>query len=141
MHVGTDPRGVIKKVITGTAKTHDSQHFVELIEDELDGTGGGAVFADSAYARKKHTALLDEHGVHDGTIKRRVRGQHELPWWQQHINAFNAKIRAVVEHPFAWIKRMGHRRVRYRGLRRNALDFTMIAMAYNFKRSLSLKPV
>lgn len=140
LHVATDPRGLIKKVITDTAKVHDSNHFEALIEDELDGTGAGAAYADSAYASQKHTALLDAHGVHDGTIKRRVRGQAALPWWQQHINRFNAKVRAAVEHPFAWIKQMGHRRVRYRGLRRNALDFHLIALAYNLKRSLSLSP-
>lgn len=146
MHVATDPRGIIKKVITDTAKVHDSNHFEELIEYELNGvdargrTSGGAAYADSAYASAKHTAPMDAHGVHDGTIKRRMRSQAALPWYQQHINAFNAKIRAVVEHPFAWIKQMGHRRVRYWGKRRNALDFNLIAIAYNLKRSLSLTP-
>lgn len=147
LHIATDRRGIIKRVIADTARTHDSQHFEALIEDELKGTdrlgnpsgGGGEVFADSAYASKAHTALLESHGIHDGTIKRRVRGQKDLPWWQQKINQSHAKARAVVEHPFAWIKHhMGHRRVRYRGLRRNALDFRLIAVAYNFKRSLSL---
>jgi IS5 family transposase len=140
MHVATDTRGVIKQVIADTAKVHDSNHFEALIGDELDGSGAGAAYADSAYASKKHTALMERHQVHDGTIKRRTRGQAELPWYQQHINRLNAKVRAVVEHPFAWIKQMGHRRVRYRGLRRNALDFTLIALAYNLKRSLSLTP-
>jgi hypothetical protein len=110
-------------VFADTAKTHDSQHFEALIKDELCGVDrfgnfcGGEVFADSAYASKRHTALLDAHYIHDGTIKRRVRGQAELPWWQQKINQSHAKIRAIVEHPLAWIKHhMGHRRVRYRGL-------------------------
>ena len=152
MHLGTDTRGLIKKVEADTAKVHDSRHFASLIEDELRGTdprgqpsrgsgGGGAVLADAAYASAAATALLDARGVHDGTIKRRVRGQDALPWWQQQINRANAKVRAIVEHPIAWIKQqMGHRRVRYRGLRRNALDFRLIALAYNLKRSLSLTP-
>jgi hypothetical protein len=47
-----------------------------------------------------------------------------------------------VEHPFAWIKRrMNNRRVRYRGLARNALDFALSAMAGNFCRSFTLRPI
>ena len=49
-----------------------------------------------------------------------------------------ASVRAVVEHPFAWMKQMGYRRVRYRGRRRNELDFALTLTAYNWKRSLSL---
>ena len=33
---------------------------------------------------------------------------------------------------------MGYRFARYRGLARNGLDFALMAVAYNFKRSLSL---
>jgi IS5 family transposase len=51
-----------------------------------------------------------------------------------------ARVRAVVEHPFAWMRNMGYRRVRYRGRRRNELDFVLMLVAYNWKRSLSLRP-
>ena len=33
---------------------------------------------------------------------------------------------------------MGHRRVQYRGRRRNEFDFGLMLVAYNWKRSLSL---
>ena len=52
-----------------------------------------------------------------------------------------AGIRAVVEHPFAWMKNAGYRRVRYRGLGRNGMDFALHAIAYNFKRSFSIQQV
>jgi IS5 family transposase len=48
--------------------------------------------------------------------------------------------RGPLEHPFAWMKRMGHRRVRCRGRRRNELDLALMLVADNLKRSLSLKP-
>jgi IS5 family transposase len=54
------------------------------------------------------------------------------------INALVASVRAPVEHVFAWMKNMGYRRVRYRGLRRNEVDFALNLIAYNWKRSLSL---
>lgn len=47
----------------------------------------------------------------------------------------------VVEHPFPWMPNMGHRKVRYRGRRRNEGHFALRATAHNFKRSLSLRPV
>lgn len=36
------------------------------------------------------------------------------------------------------MKNMGYRRVRYRGQRRNEVDFVLNLVAYNWKRSLSL---
>ncbi len=86
LHIATDTRGLIKTLIADTAKVHDSRHFEALIQDEMRGVdswgnpSGGEVFADSAYPSQKHAALLAARGVHDGTIKRRVRGQKELPW-------------------------------------------------------------
>jgi len=49
-----------------------------------------------------------------------------------------ARVRVVAEHPFAWMKNAGYRRVRYRGRRRNELDVALNLIAHNWKRSLSL---
>ena len=54
------------------------------------------------------------------------------------ISAMVAGIRAVVEHSFAWMKNAGYGRTRYQGMRRNALDFGLHVIAYNWKRSFSL---
>jgi IS5 family transposase len=51
-----------------------------------------------------------------------------------------ASVRARVEHPFAWMRQMGYQRARYRGRRRNEPNFALSLIAYNWKRSLSLKP-
>ena len=75
-----------------------------------------------------------------GHDKRRGRGQPELSFAQKFINRTCSVIRAVVEYPFAWMKNMGYGRARYRGLIRNALDFALMATAYNWKRSFSLVP-
>ena len=89
--------------------------------------------------RRVREKRLARRGVCFGVVKRRVRGQAELPRWQQALNRAWSAIRAVVEHPFAWMRNMGYRKVRYRGLRRNALDFGLLAAAYNLKRSFSLR--
>ena len=98
-----------------------------------------AVFADSAYMNKDRKARLQQKGVFCGIIERRVRGQAELTDEQKTHNRLCASFRAYVEHPFAWMKNAGELlRTRYRGLIRNAIDFALNTMAYNFKQSLSL---
>ena len=132
-HIATDTRGLIKDYVFDTAKVHDSKHMDPLIEGESK-----AVYADSAYMDKDRKARLEGDGVFCGVIERRVRGQEELTDEQVKHNRACAAIRAIVEHPFAWMKGMGYRFVRYRGLARNGFDFALTAMAYNFKRSFSL---
>ena len=71
---------------------------------------------------------------------KREKGQKTLPRGLKRLNRLIARVRAMVEHPFAWMRQMGLRRVRYRGRRRNELDFALHLVAYNWKRSLSLTP-
>ena len=120
--------------LNDTAKIHDSQHIDDLTADEQH-----SVFADSAYMSSDRKKDLESRGVFCGIIQRRVRGQKELTTEQKWHNRLVAGIRAVVEHPFAWMKNTGYRRARYRGLNRNGMDFALHAVAYNFKRSFSLQ--
>ncbi len=69
-----------------------------------------------------------------------MRGQNGLRPEQKAHNKQCAKVRAIVEMPFAWFKYARGYRTRYRGMRKNASDFGLWAIAYNFRRSLSLKP-
>ena len=132
-HIATDTQGLITDYVFDTAKVHDSKHMDQLIEGESK-----EVYADSAYMDKDRKARLEAKGVFCGIIERRVRGQDELTPEQVKHNRLCASVRAIVEHPFAWMKNMGYRFVRYRGLARNGLDFALMAVAYNFKRSFSL---
>jgi len=133
-HIATDTNGIIKDYRFDTAKVHDSQHIDDLIKDE-----DHSVFADSAYMNSDRKEKLEEKGVFCGIIYRRVRGQKELTAEQKWHNRLVAGFRAVVEHPFAWMKNTGYRRARYRGLSRNGVDFALHAVAYNLKRSFSLQ--
>ena len=87
---------------------------------------------------KKRKARLKANGIFCGIIEKRVRCQKELTKAQKRHNRLVAGIRAVVEHPFAWMKNAGYVRTRYRGMRRNALDFGLHVIAYDWKRSFSL---
>jgi IS5 family transposase len=132
-HVNANPERLILDYVFDTAKVHDSRHIDDLTEDEDD-----SVYADSAYMSKQRSKRLNERGVHDGIVQRRVRGQDDLTEDQKQHNKQASKVRALVEHPFAWMAQMGYGKARYRGLARNGLDFGLTAMAYNIKRSLSL---
>jgi len=132
-HIATDTNGIIKDYCFDTAKVHDSQHIDDLVADEQH-----SVFADSAYMNSQRKKRLEDAGIFCGIIHRRVRGQKELTAEQKWHNRLVAGFRAVVEHPFAWMKNTGFRRARYRGLQRNGIDFGLHAIAYNFKRSFSL---
>jgi IS5 family transposase len=133
-HIATDRNGIIKDYRFDTARVHDSQHIDDLTVDEQH-----SVWADSAYMSSQRKKKLKDKGIFCGIIQRRVRGQKELTPEQKRHNRLVAGIRAVVEHPFAWMKNTGYRRARYRGLSRNGADFALHAIAYNFKRSFSLQ--
>ena len=133
-HIGCDRSGIVTSWAFSTAREHDGKRFEALTAHEAR-----AVFADALYDSAERRACLRQRGVIDGIIHQRRRGQAALPEWKAWRNALFAPIRAVVEHPFASIKhRMGMRRVRYRGLERNALDFALALTAANIRRSLSL---
>lgn len=134
MHTATDVSGIITKVVTSTASHHDSRHIGELIGDETK-----AVFADSAYSDAQRREELEKRGVLPAIIYKRNKGQKKLYPWQKKWNRLVSQVRAIGEHPYAWMKRlMNFTRCRYRGLRRNAFDFTMTAAAYNVRKAVSL---
>jgi IS5 family transposase len=132
-HLTTDTRGLITDWLFDTASPHDSNHV-----DQLTATERTAVYADSAYGSKERRERLKEKQITDRIVHKRVRGQAELSAAQKVHNTACSQVRAFVEHPRAWMVKMGYTAVRYRGLVRNALDFALTAVAYNFKRSFSL---
>ena len=137
MHTATDAgSGIITGVVTSTASHHDSRHIDELVEAAGEGR---AVFADSAYSDTERRERLQKHGVLPAIIYKRNKGQKKLYPWQKKFNKLVSQVRAIGEHPYAWMKRlMSFAGCRYRGLRRNAFDFTMTAAAYNVRKAVSL---
>jgi IS5 family transposase len=119
--------------LTDATAPHDSNFIDELTAHETR-----VVVADGAYRSAEREAALEARGVCCAIAYKRQKGQKELPPLLRKINRMIASARAAVEHPFAWMRAMGYRRVRYRGRRRNEVDFVLRLIAYNWKRSLSL---
>lgn len=134
-HIATDRRALVKDYRFSSAQPHDSNFIDELTEDETT-----LIAADSAYRSRERAARLRERGVACAIAYKREQGQKTLPRALKKLNRLIARVRAIVEHPFAWMRQMGLRRARYRGRRRNELDFALHLVAYNWKRSLSLTP-
>lgn len=132
-HIGADRSGIVTDYRFSDAAPHDSQFIDELTAGEKR-----MVVADSAYRSAEREAELTRRGVCCAIAFKRHKGQPELSPMLKKINRMIASVRAIVEHPFAWMRNMGLRRARYRGKRRNELDFAFSLVAYNWKRSMSL---
>jgi transposase, IS5 family len=131
--INADRSAIVVDYRFSDAAPHDSNFIDELTRAETK-----MVVADSAYRSVEREAALEARGVCCAIAFKRQRGQKDLPPVLKQLNRMIASVRAVVEHPFAWMRAMGYRRVRYRGRRRNELDFVLNLIAYNWKRSLSL---
>lgn len=131
--INADRSAIVVDYRFSDAAPHDSNFIDGLTRDEKK-----MVVADSAYRSHEREAALTARGVCCAIAFKRQKGQKNLPPRLKRLNRLIASVRAVVEHPFAWMRAMGYRRVRYRGRRRNEVDFVLNLIAYNWKRSLSL---
>jgi transposase, IS5 family len=129
--IATDVRGTITDFVYDSAAVHESNHFDQLTAGETI-----AVFADRAYWGKRRMKEVEDKGIYPGIGIKRVRGQSVLTRNQRRHNQNVSRVRVVVEHPLALIKRLGLRRLIYRGLSKNAFRFAWFATVANLKRNL-----
>ena len=131
-HIATDRRGIVTDYRFDTASVSEHTHF-----DDLAAAEKTAIYADSGCRSKARVEALEARGVFPGICHRRVRGQAELTQEQKQFNREVSGTRAIVEHVFGWMTKMGYVGTRYRGCSRNGLDFCLTAIAYNLKKSFS----
>ncbi len=136
MHIGVDDTfGIVHSVTTTAANTHDITEAHKLLHGEEE-----CVWADAGY---------------QGIGKREEHQQREVEWLiamrpgkrrqlcpdseEAEIEKAKSSIRAAVEHPFRYVKRMfGYDKVRYRGLPKNEqrisllLGFTNLLIAERY---------
>lgn len=126
-HTGTDPDNrVVHTVVATTASVHDSQ----IMDDLLHGDEA-AVYGDKAYANEARKAEFEERGVKWCVSKKAGRGQ-TLSKKDKERNRRMSKTRARGEHPFHVVKCLwGHRKVRYRGIDKNASQLFTLFMLTN----------
>ncbi len=120
----------IRKIVTDTASTHDSQHF-EAVMDPANTSRD--VYADRGYPSEEREAWLKANGYRN-RIQRKGHRNKPLSDTQQGRNRRIAKTRAQVEHAFAAIEQMGGKLIRTIGQARANFVMTMMAACYNLKR-------
>jgi IS5 family transposase len=115
-HIGVDSKSkVIHSVVVTAANVHDSQVLGDLLHGEET-----RVWGDSAYTGQGDVLAEKAPDALDFTHDRAKRNQ---PLTDEQIasNRYKSKVRAKVEHAFGVMKNIfGFRKVRYRGLDKNA---------------------
>lgn len=137
-HIGVDAKsGLVHTVKTTTAKVHDAR-----MTDDLIRADDAVVFGDKGYVSDKRKPASRAVGVLWAVKDKRKRGR-VLSSSQKKRNKIHGAVRAKVEHVFRVIKcQFGYRKVRYRGLAKNAAQmFSLMALAnlYIARRSLRME--
>jgi len=128
-HIGTDTQGRIHSVAVTDASVHDSQ----IMDDCLHGEEQ-AIYGDKAYANETRKQAAEENGI-DWRVNRKAKRGKKLNCADRSFNKKSNRVRAHVEHAFGIVKHLwGYRKVRYRGLDKNAAQvFTLFALANFYK--------
>jgi len=133
MHIGVDEvLGLVHSVSTTAAHVHDLNEAGKLLHG-----GESAVWADSGY---RGIEKRDDHrdrrvawyiGMRPGRRRQLPDGSAE----EKHERV-KASMRAKVEHPFFYVKRMfGYSKVRYRGLKKNTERISLLLGFANLLRA------
>ena len=115
-HIGVDSRSkLIHSVAATAANVHDSKVLGDLLHGKET-----RVYGDSAYSGKKSLIRACASRARDFTQRKGSR-YRKLTDEDRKQNRYKSRVRARVEHPF-WIMKglFGFRKVRYRGLDKNA---------------------
>lgn len=134
-HIGVDlGSDLIHSIDFTTANVHDSNIFESMLHGKEK-----TVYADKAYVKRSREDALREQGIISNILKKGTRN-HVLTAEEKSKNRQLSKIRGYVERPFAFMKRiLNYDRCRYYDEVRNRFQFTISALIYNMRRSISLK--
>lgn len=127
-HIGVQSAGkpLVHSVAFSTAKDHDKVHMTKLFHGEEK-----AIFGDSGYTAQEEKRGARAEGLFYGIADRGAHC-HPLSSAQKKRNRKLSSIRAKVEHPFRIIKDLwGHRKMRYKGLLKNASRFITLCALSN----------
>ena len=136
VHVATDTQGRAHSIGVTDASVHDSQLMDELLHgEEIE------VYGDKAYAGAQRRRELQDKGV-TCRINRKARRGKKLNCADRSFNTKSNRTRARVEHIFGVVKHLwGYKKVRYRGIDKNAAQvFTLMALANFYLARKQLVP-
>jgi IS5 family transposase len=118
--------------------TDASRHDGAALPRLLDKTNTGSrVWADTAYRSKKNEKHLRNAGLKSAIHRKKPRGK-PMPERVAKANAAKSKVRAAVEHVFAWQKGPMGLFVRTIGLARATVKIGLANLATNMRRMVWL---
>jgi len=115
-HIGTDSQSkLIHSVVATPANVHDSQVLGDLLHGDET-----RVWGDSAYAGQREAIRRHAPRAQDFT-QRKAQRNRPLSEEERARNRTKSRVRAKGEHPLLVLKQIfGFRKVRYRGIHKNA---------------------
>jgi IS5 family transposase len=115
-HIGVDSRTkLIHSVAVTAANVHDSQLLGDLLHGEETRVWGDSAYTGQSDEIRKHAPKAKDFTNRKGCRNRPLSDDEKAK------NKTKSKVRAKVEHPFLILKQVfGFRKVRYRGLDKNA---------------------
>lgn len=130
-HIGLDlGSNLIRTRLFTPANISDGPLLEQLVDPEA-----GAVFADKAYADIRLKVMARQFGWYYGILDKHPKGG-KLSGKQKRRNKMLSRIRAKVEHPFAWMKTQSKGlHARARSMTKNALSFDFSCMCWNLKQA------
>ena len=117
MHIGVDDvLGLVHSIETTAANVHDLEAAPKLLHGKEERVLGDAGYR-GIEKREEHKDRDVNWYIAERPGRRRAMEPGSDEAW---IEEFKASMRAKVEHPFFWVKRIfGYNKVRYRGLAKN----------------------
>jgi transposase, IS5 family len=125
-HIGVDAKsGLVHTAGVTSGSVHDAKVMDRLIRED-----DTAVYGDKGYASGTRKRAAEAAGVL-WAVKEKATPGHRLTARQRARNRRFGKVCAKVEHVFRVVKcQFGYRKVRYRGLAKNAAQvFALLALA------------
>jgi IS5 family transposase len=129
MHIGVDDAlGLIHSITTTPANVHDITQADRLLHGEESRVWGDAGYQGIQKRTEHEGRDVDWHvAMRPGKRRKLVSGSNEAS-----AEKIKAQVRAKVEHPFRYIKRVfGYDKVRYRGMVKNNERLHMLAAFTN----------
>ena len=133
-HIGVDQKsGLTHSLEVTNAKVSDREKFEDLLHGKEK-----AVFGDKGYVSQTDKRFARDADIYWGVLDR-ASNAHKLSEKQKKRNHRLSKIRAKVEHPFRIIKDLwGHRKTRYKGMKKNRSQMYMLFALSNMYSHLTL---
>lgn len=129
MHIGVDDAlGLIHSITTTPANVHDITQADQLLHGDESRVWGDAGYQGIQKRTEHEGRDVDWHvAMRPGKRRKLVPGSNEAS-----AEKIKAQVRAKVEHPFRYIKRVfGYDKVRYRGMAKNNERLHMLAAFTN----------